>query len=147
MARFIRRLSALPGEVSSLRRKGIAPISNLEQILVAKVFNFGGICSDLSGLIAALVLFFPTTTQAQLPCAPRNEIVTQLAERFQETPEANGITPQGLLLEVFVSKTRSWTVLLTTPQGLACVAAVGENWEREFRKPDVDFQPLPGVQD
>jgi len=93
----------------------------------------------VSGLIAALVLFFPIIAQAQLPCAPRNEIVTQLAERFRETPEANGITPQGLLLEVFVSKTRSFTVLLTTPQGLSCVAAAGENWEREFRKPEVGF--------
>jgi hypothetical protein len=92
----------------------------------------------VSGLIAALVLF-PTITQAQLPCAPRDEIVTQITQRFKERPEANGITPQGLLLEVFVSETRSFTVLLTTPQGLSCVAAVGENWEREVRKPEVGF--------
>jgi len=93
----------------------------------------------LSGLIAALVMSFPLIAQAQLPCAPRGEIVTQLTERFKERPEANGVTPQGLLLEVFVSETRSWTLLLTTPQGLSCVAAVGENWEREFRKPEVGF--------
>jgi len=38
-------MNALPGEVESRRRMGIAPINMLEQILVAEVFNFGGICS------------------------------------------------------------------------------------------------------
>lgn len=93
----------------------------------------------VSGLVAALILFIPAFAQAQLPCAPRAEIVTQISERFKETPEASGVTPQGLLLEIFVSESRSFTVLLTTPQGLSCVAAVGENWEREFRKPEVGF--------
>jgi len=37
--------SAHPGEVETLRRKGFAPMNLLEQILIAKVFNFGGICS------------------------------------------------------------------------------------------------------
>jgi uncharacterized membrane protein YfcA len=40
--------SALPGEVASLHRQGNAP-NMLEQILIAKVFNFGGICSGFSG--------------------------------------------------------------------------------------------------
>jgi hypothetical protein len=39
-------LSAHPGEVESLRRKDSRQINILEQILVAKVFNFGGICSS-----------------------------------------------------------------------------------------------------
>lgn len=94
----------------------------------------------LSGLVAALLTFLPTIAEAQLlPCASRDEIVAQLTERFKEAPEANGITPDGVLLEVFVSEKRSWTILLTTPQGVACIAAVGENWEREFRKPEVGF--------
>ncbi len=93
----------------------------------------------LSGLSAALLLVFPAIAQAQLPCAPRDEIVAQLTQQYKETPEANGITPQGLLLEVFVSERRSFTVLLTTPQGLSCVAVVGENWERQARKPEVGF--------
>ncbi|WP_119387834.1 hypothetical protein [Taklimakanibacter lacteus] len=93
----------------------------------------------LSGFAAALTILFPMIAQAQLPCAPREEIITQLVERYEEAPEANGVTAQGLLLEVFVSEGRSWTIILTTPQGLSCVAAVGENWEREFRKPEVGF--------
>ncbi len=102
---------------------------------MARLFGRHG----LSGLVAALLTFLTNIAAAQLPCAPRDEIIGQLAERFKEVPEANGITPDGVLLEVFASEKRSWTILLTTPQGVSCIAAVGENWEREFRKPEVGF--------
>jgi hypothetical protein len=36
-------LARIPGEVDT-SPKGFAPITMLEQILIAKVFNFGGIC-------------------------------------------------------------------------------------------------------
>jgi hypothetical protein len=100
-------------------------------------FSFGR--HGLSGLIAALPILLPTIAAAELPCAARDEIVDEITQRFKEVPEATGVTPQGMLLEVFVSETRSWTVLITTPQGVACIAAVGENWERQFRKPEVGF--------
>ena len=100
-------------------------------------FSFGR--HGLSGLVAALLILLPTIAAAQLPCAARDEIVGEITQRFKEAPEATGVTPQGMLLEVFVSEARSWTILLTTPQGLSCIAAVGENWEREFRKPEVGF--------
>jgi hypothetical protein len=93
----------------------------------------------LSGIAAAVLILLPTIAAAQLPCAARDEIVREITQHFKETPEATGVTPQGILVEVFVSKARSWTILLTTPQGTSCIAAVGENWEREFRKPDVGF--------
>src|SRR5437762_13210375 len=45
--RIWRPLSALPGEVNHLAEKDSRQINMLEQILIAKVFNFGGICSSL----------------------------------------------------------------------------------------------------
>jgi hypothetical protein len=91
----------------------------------------------LSGLAAALLTLFPTVAEAQFACAARDDVVKELAQRFKEAPEANGIMPDGMLLEVFVSEARSWTILITSPKGISCLAASGENWEREFRKPDV----------
>lgn len=89
----------------------------------------------VSGLAAALIVL-PTTAGAEmLPCASRDQIVSLLAEDYQEAPEAMGITQDGMLLEVFVSDSRSWTVLLTTTTGVSCIAASGENWERQKRKP------------
>ena len=93
----------------------------------------------LSGLAAALVTFSPLAGEAQFACASRTEIVDQLAQRFKEASEANGITHDGMLLEVFVSETRSWTILVTSPKGVSCIAATGEGWEREFREPEVGF--------
>lgn len=91
------------------------------------------------GLAAALLTLFPTIAEAQLACAARDDVVNELAQRFKEAPEANGITPDGMLIEVFVSEARSWTILITSPQGISCLAASGENWEREFRKPEIGF--------
>lgn len=89
----------------------------------------------VSGLAAALI-FLPMAARAEmLPCAPRDEIVTILAQQFKEAPEAMGVTQDGVLLEVFVSDEQSWTVLLTTATGISCIAASGENWERQHRKP------------
>jgi hypothetical protein len=94
---------------------------------------------SLSGLAAALLLLFPTIAEAQFACGAHDEIVNELAQRFKEVPEANGVTPDGMLLEVFVSEARSWTILVTSPKGISCLAASGENWEREFRKPETGF--------
>ncbi|WP_162918667.1 hypothetical protein [Taklimakanibacter deserti] len=93
----------------------------------------------LSGLAAALLLLFPTVAAAQFACAAHDDIVNELTQRFKEAPEANGLTPDGMLLEVFVSEARSWTILVTSPKGISCLAASGENWEREFRKPETGF--------
>jgi hypothetical protein len=93
----------------------------------------------LGGVVAALLISLPSIAEAQLPCATRDEIVGEITQHFKESPEATGVTPQGMLLEVFLSEGRSWTILISTPQGVACIAAVGENWERQFRKPEVGF--------
>jgi hypothetical protein len=41
-----RLLSALPGEVEHFAEKESRQIKEVEQILIAEVFNFGGICSS-----------------------------------------------------------------------------------------------------
>jgi hypothetical protein len=84
-------------------------------------------------------MLFSTIAEAQLACAARDDVVNELAQRFKETPEAYGITPDGMLLEVFVSEARSWTILITSPKGISCIASAGENWERRSRKPEAGF--------
>jgi hypothetical protein len=81
----------------------------------------------LSGLAAALATFSPLAAEAQVACASRAEIVDQLTQRFKEAPEAHGITHDGMVLEVFTSEARSWTILVTSPKGVSCIAATGES--------------------
>ena len=35
---------------------------------------------------------------------------------------------QKSVIELFVSQTGSWTILLTLSNGLACITAAGEKW-------------------
>src|SRR5437868_5418225 len=99
---------------------------------MARILSKQNIVSGLAGVL----IFFPTVAgAAMLPCAPRDQIVTLLVEQLKEAPEAMGITHDGVLLEIFVSDEQSWTVLLTTATGISCIAASGENWERQPRKP------------
>ena len=61
-------------------------------------------------------------------CAQRDAIVAKLAD-YKEEAEAIGLNKDGTLLEVFVSPQGTWTVLLSSPQGQSCIAAIGEAWQ------------------
>lgn len=68
--------------------------------------------------------------QAAAPCAARKDIVAKLAERYGETLQSIGLNRDNGLMEVYASeKTGSWTILLTKPDGLACLVASGGMWE------------------
>ncbi len=59
----------------------------------------------------------------------RDEIVAELDARYEEAPVAGGITANGTILEVFASPDgRSWTIIVTRPDGMSSVIAEGEGW-------------------
>jgi hypothetical protein len=59
----------------------------------------------------------------------RDEIVSQLGSSYKEVPVAGGIAANGHILEVFVSPDGlSWTIVVTRPDGMSNVIAVGEDW-------------------
>ena len=52
------------------------------------------------------------------------------AGHLREAPVSLGLQADGNLLQVFSSPaTGSWTIVSTSPGGLACVLAAGQNWE------------------
>lgn len=61
-------------------------------------------------------------------CAERSAIIAKLAN-YKEEAEAIGLNKDGTLLEVFVSPQGTWTVLLSSPKGESCIAAIGEAWQ------------------
>lgn len=67
--------------------------------------------------------------QAQLPCGARSKIIETLDAKYQETLTNFGIAGQKNLLEVFSSKAGSWTITMTTPEGITCIMAAGQSWE------------------
>lgn len=67
---------------------------------------------------------------ARAVCGKRASIVKRLATGFMEFPVARGLAKDGTtMLEVFASADRTWTVIVTQPDGTACAVASGEHWK------------------
>jgi len=62
-------------------------------------------------------------------CGPRDRIVDRLLASYQEEQTFTGMTTGGSLVELFLSPEGSWTFLHTTPDGLSCLLAAGNDWE------------------
>lgn len=90
-----------------------------------------------SALILALgfatVLAHSSAATAQTPCGPRDQLVRLLSEQYKETPVGIGLAQTGQVLEVFASLAGSWSMVMTTPDGKACLIASGDNWEMVAR--------------
>lgn len=71
----------------------------------------------------------PSQAQQQPPCANRAEFLNHLSANYKEAPVAMGLTANGGLLEVVASEDGSWTIIVTTPNGLSCGVASGMSWE------------------
>jgi len=59
-----------------------------------------------------------------------------LAEEFNQTPWGVGIAKTGKgLMQLYVTGSgETWTLVLSTPNGMSCVVAAGESWQ-ELAKP------------
>ncbi len=66
---------------------------------------------------------------AQVVCGERTEILERLQEEFSETPQSIGVSEDGALVEVVVSPSGGWTILVTYPKRQSCVVAAGKGWE------------------
>lgn len=75
-----------------------------------------------------------TFGQPVQPCGPRHSIVAALEAQYGERLVAQGVTAGGLLLELLVAPpslgnpSGSWTIIVTRPNGSACIGASGEAW-------------------
>lgn len=78
-------------------------------------------------IVAASVLA-PAPAGASV-CLERKMLVSYLAERFSEKPRALGLVQSSNVMEVYVSGNGTWTIVVTNPQGLACIVAAGDTWE------------------
>ncbi|NBJ12037.1 hypothetical protein [Microvirga arsenatis] len=82
---------------------------------------------------AALGLLAPAPAEAQAACGPREQLVKLLSDQYKEDPVGIGLAQPGQVLEVFASSNGSWTMVMTMPDGKACMIAAGDNWEMVTR--------------
>lgn len=62
-----------------------------------------------------------------------------MAQKYAETPRVSGLTSTGALMIVTASEAGGFSVLLVSPEGVACMVAFGEAFAlTEAPKPGVD---------
>lgn len=73
--------------------------------------------------------FTPFAASAQPQCDERAAVISVLQEKYKESPIAIGVTHSGGLVEVLTTPDgATWSIIVTTPQGIACLVAAGESW-------------------
>ncbi|MDF1599182.1 hypothetical protein PZ895_05245 [Mesorhizobium sp. YIM 152430] len=80
------------------------------------------------------------------PCSDHASVVAALAETFQEKQFAFGVIGHMAIMEIFVSESGSWTILVTDVQGKSCIIAAGENWETTSEIAGIDASDDPSIQ-
>lgn len=101
----------------------------------------------LGALTTAAALYLVWTGYASAQpgrnCAPRDTVVEKLAEGYGETRQSMGLGANNSVVEVFASdETGTWTITVTTPNGVTCLVASGQSFEAL-----AEALPEPGQED
>ena len=73
------------------------------------------------------------------PCLPVDQLAAKLAAEFREISVGQGIGQDGkFMLVIFASPNgETWTAAMVRPDGLACFAAAGTDWQERHDVPAV----------
>ncbi len=81
-------------------------------------------------LATGLLCAVPAMAQSQPQCGERGRVLKALSDRYQEMPVAMGLDANGGVLEVLSGNSgKTWTILITMPNGVSCLVAAGEHFE------------------
>lgn len=70
-----------------------------------------------------------TTAQSRQVCDKRSDVLTHLAKKYSEKPAAVGVTANGGIVELLSQKDgKTWTLIVTMPNGISCLIAAGSDW-------------------
>ena len=95
----------------------------------------------IMAITAALIAAPPGGAAQQIPCNQRDDVLGHLAQKYREVPVAIGVTNRGGLVEVLsTSDGNTWTIIISSPDGEACMVAAGEGW-RALPKADTPDGP------
>ena len=96
----------------------------------------------LSAVSFIAAAFIPVAATAQQQCADRNVVTERLTANYGESFAGGGLRNSESIFEVWMSEeSGTWTIIMTTPNGLSCVMAAGTDWRSTL--PDAP-QGIPG---
>lgn len=88
----------------------------------------------LTGIAVKTAQATPLTAVA---CGPHASMVAQLKDRFHEDIVSLGLAGNGHVMQMFkTADGGTWTLLSTTPAGVACILASGQHWQTVIPGPD-----------
>ncbi len=80
--------------------------------------------------IGAILLSTQYAFSQSRNCAKRDAVVTRLATAYGETRHSMGLGANNAVIEVFASdETGTWTITVTTTDGMTCLVASGQAFE------------------
>src|SRR3546814_20642061 len=92
---------------------------------------------------AGLALVSTSAAMAQPQCDQRESVLQVLQQKYKEQPIALGVTHNGGLVAVLTTGNgNTWSIIVTTPQGMSCLVAAGEGWQA-MQQVALDPEALP----
>ncbi len=97
----------------------------------------------IASLLATAAILPPAGTASATPkvCSDHSKVLDKFAEVYKENRVAGGLTRDGRLVEVLSTDDgRTWTIVVSQPNGETCVIMAGEGW-RKLKVKEVDLDP------
>lgn len=80
-------------------------------------------------IILAIGLILYAVQAFAQQCYPSKGLAADMLREYQETPKEWGVTRNGDMLLLFVSKDETtWTMILFKPDGFVCPVSSGTDW-------------------
>ncbi|WP_300516557.1 hypothetical protein [Aliiroseovarius sp.] len=96
----------------------------MKQQILAQVSAMG------LGVGAILLSAGPLSAQSD-NCAARDRVLERLSGTYGEVRQSIGLAANNQVVEVFASEdSGSWAITVTLPNGMMCLVAAGQNFER-----------------
>ncbi|MEK9968914.1 MAG: hypothetical protein VW600_07245 [Ferrovibrio sp.] len=99
----------------------------MRKAISSRAFLFTTLSAAAVSLGVTALIAPPATAQQTMLCGLRDDMGKMLDQRFGEQPQAAGVVGDRIV-ELLVSQTGSWTILITSTDGRACVVTGGEDW-------------------
>jgi hypothetical protein len=85
------------------------------------------------GLVIVLAILLDVAlsgaARGAIICADRATFVDKLASGYDEKPSKMGIDTNGSVVEVFVSDSGTFSIVVTAANGASCLVASGDGWQ------------------
>lgn len=88
-----------------------------------------------TGWIVFVSLALALPAAAQQNCASRAEIISRLEAIYSESSHIIGLTSDQEIMEIFWSKSGTWTILKTSRFGVSCIMVTGTALETYIALP------------